>query len=257
MGRAACTEPASVGAGLGGGLAVRTRLGVGRGREEGRRWGPAASCTAVKKGFYAESRCETREEKKGKPKGKFEKAPGPGYTATSATVTLQTPGLPGSTVTCTGSTATGEVTGPKTGLERITFTGCEAAGEKCSSEGSDATPSGKAGVIVTNLLQVRLLGPVSGQVWTQLQSAEHEPFAMEFGCEGSLLRTIGSLAGIQAGNVNVSSHASTTTFASAAGEHALYSGLSENDGTGWAGPDPAGATFTASNNAASATEIKG
>ena len=36
-------------------------------------WG---HCVAAKKGFYSDSNCTTRDEKKGKPKGKFEWAPG-------------------------------------------------------------------------------------------------------------------------------------------------------------------------------------
>jgi len=216
--------------------------------------GPAATCVAQKKGEYTNSSCTTKSAKA--RKGTFEKEAGPGYTTTIGAVTLATPGLSGSKVVCAAGTAVGEVTGLKAGTERMTFTGCEASGKKCSSEGPDSTPSGKAGVIVTNLLDTSLIGPVNGAVWTQLDSAEHGPYALEFGCEGSLLRTMGALAGVQTGNVNVSSLASATTFASGEAEQGFDSELSEDGGTVWTGPDSTSAVLTATNTAAAATEIK-
>jgi hypothetical protein len=68
---------------------------------------------------------------------------------------------------------------------------------------------------------------------------------------------IGSIAGLQEGDVNVSSLTSTTTFAPGAGEQALYSELSEDAGAMWAGPDASTEATTASNTAVTATEIKG
>lgn len=216
--------------------------------------GPAPSCVAQKHGEYTDSSCTTKSMKA--RKGAFEKAPGPGYTSTTGTVTLTTTAL-GRTVVCAASAGAGDVTGLRTGVERVTFTGCESSGKKCTSEGPNATPSGKAGVIVTNLLHTRLLGPVSGkEVWTELASAEHEPYVYEFGCEGSRFRTAGSLAGVQTGDVNVSSLTSTTTFAIGQGEQALHFELSENAGASWVGPDPASEVAAASNTAASAIEIR-
>lgn len=215
--------------------------------------GPAAACLPHKKGNYTDSSCATKAAKA--KKGSYEKEPGPGFTSTTEAATLETTSL-GHAVTCTASTAAGEVTGTSTGVERITFTGCEMSGKKCSSEGADGTASGKAGVIVTNLLDTRLLGPVSGQVWTQLASAEHKPYLAEFGCEGKLFRTSGSIAGIQEGNIDTSSQLSTTTFALESGEQALYTALSENAGKSWVGPDPSNVVTVAEDTAASATEIK-
>jgi hypothetical protein len=215
--------------------------------------GPAASCLPHKKGNYTDAGCATKSAKA--KKGTYEKEPGPGFTATTEAVTLETTDL-GHAVTCTASTAAGEVTGTSTGVERITFTGCETSGKKCSSEGANGTPSGEPGVIVTNLLDTRLLGPVSGQVWTQLASAEHEPYVAEFGCEGKLFRTSGSIAGIQEGNIDTSSRVSTTTFAFESGEQALYTALSENAGKSWIGPDPANVVTVVEDTAASATEIR-
>ena len=219
-------------------------------------WKPGAppSCVAQKKGNYTEAACRTKSSKP--KKGSYEKAPGPAYTATSATVTLETPALAGGTLVCSASTAAGEFTTVTAGRERITLTGCEASGKRCSSEGVDGTSSGQPGVVTTNLLATTLLEPAPGEVWTELASAEHEPYVLELACEGALLRIAGSLAGVQAGDVNRSSRTSTTTFASAAGEQALYSELSEDGGSSWAGPDATTLTITTSNDAASVSEIK-
>jgi hypothetical protein len=215
--------------------------------------GPAATCLPQKKGNYTDSSCATKAAKA--KTGTYEKEPGPGFTSSTEAVTLETSSL-GNAVTCAASTGSGEVTGTSTGVERITFTGCETSGKKCSSEGADGSPSGKAGVIVSNLLDTRLLGPVSGQVWAQLVSAEHQPYVAAFGCEGELFRTSGSIAGIQEGNIDTSSHASTTTFAVESGEQALYTALSGDAGKSWVGPDPSNLVTVLDNTAASATEIR-
>ena len=65
-------------------------------------------CVAQKRGEYTDSGCTTKS--KTAKKGKFERLAGPGFTATTKTVTLETPGL-GSTVKCSASSASGEVTG--------------------------------------------------------------------------------------------------------------------------------------------------
>lgn len=111
-------------------------------------------------------------------------------------------------------------------------------------------------MIITDLLETRLFGGGVGQAWTKLVSLEHEPYLFEFGCEGPLFRAIGSLAGVQAGDVNVSSLTSTTTFAIGEGEQALYTELSETGGVSWVGPDASSEVTVASNTAASKTEIK-
>ena len=219
--------------------------------------GPAATCVAQKKGEYTDSSCTAKSVKA--RKGAYERTPGPVFTSTSGPVTLETAALGDSQVACAASTATGEVTGTSTGTERITFTGCEAAGKKCASEGPDGTPSGKAGTIVTNLLRTRLLGPVSGQVWTELASSEHEPYLAEYGCEGKLYRTSGSISGLQRGDVGVSSATSTTRFSIEEGreaEQALFTGLSETGGKSWLGPDSSTLTMLASNTAGTSVEIR-
>lgn len=216
--------------------------------------GPAPSCVSQKNGEYKDAACTVKSAKPGK--GKFEKAPGPGYTSTSGTVTLETPGLGGAKLVCASSTDAGEVTGLRAGVDRIVLSGCEMSGKKCTSEGTNGTPSGKAGVVDTNLLETTLLGPVSGQVWTELGSAEHQPYLAEFNCEGASFRTKGSVAGVQAGDVNVQSLTSTTTFSAEEGEQGLSTERSEDGGKTWSAPGSSILSTVATNMAASPTEIR-
>jgi hypothetical protein len=216
--------------------------------------GPAPVCFAHAKGEYTDASCTVKSAKP--HKGSFEKQAGPRFTSTSGPIALETPGLGGGKVTCAGSTAAGEITGVNTGVERITFTGCEMAGKKCMSEGADGTPSGTAGVIESNLLDTRLLGPVEGAVWTELLSGEHQPYLAEFACEGPRLRIKGSLSGVQAGNVGVPSATSTTEFAANVGEQALLTELSENGGKSWTGPDASSFVVELTNTSELSTEIK-
>jgi hypothetical protein len=215
--------------------------------------GPSPTCVAKKKGEYTSSSCTTKSSKA--HKGTYEKAPGPGYTSSTGAVKLEIPGLE-RTVVCTASTAAGEITGLSTGTDRITFSGCEAAGKKCTSEGPNSTPSGKAGVIVTNLLGTRLLGPVEENVWTEFSSAEHAPYSAEFGCEGTLYRTKGSLAGIQSENVDVSSLTNATYFAIEQGEQALAAETSETAGKSWSGPYATNFLTTVATTTPTKTEIR-
>lgn len=218
--------------------------------------GPTPSCIAQKKGEYTDTSCATKSAKP--KKGAYEKASA-GYTSTTGPVTLETAELNGSTVRCTAGTASGEITGLNAGTERLTFTGCESAGKKCTSEGADGTPSGSAGTIVTNLLRTRLLGPVAGKVWTDLASAEHEPYSSEFGCEGPLLRTIGSLAGVQTGDIDAPSLTSTTSFSVEEGkeaEQAVFTEVSEDKGSSWSGPESSTLVTRATNTSPSAVEIR-
>ncbi len=215
--------------------------------------GPASSaCVARKKGEYTESSCATKSEKP--KKGGFEKLAGPGFTSHTETVKLETPAL-AQTVTCAASSAKGEVTGLSSGVERITLTGCEAAGKKCTSEGSNSTPSGMAGAIDTNLLDTRLLGSPA-EVWTQLKSGEHQPYVAEFGCDGTLLRVSGALAGVQQGDIGTPSMMSTTTFAEGSGEQALSTAVSTDGGTSWSAAEASNVAVVATNTAASPTEIR-
>ncbi len=121
-------------------------------------------CYAMKKGKYSESGCKTLDEKKGKPKGSYERTacyPKSCGFAVAAPVTISsgastfytyTKPVPserkgitqtgvGAVVECTASTGTGEITQrytvPTIEHEFITFTGCksEPGHVECNSEG--------------------------------------------------------------------------------------------------------------------------
>ncbi len=214
--------------------------------------GPAPTCVEKKKGEYTNSTCTVKSGKRGK--GHFERAPGPGYALTTGSVTLQ---AGENILTCTSGSGSGDVTGVHTGSEQITLSGCESAGNPCTSEGPDGTASGTSGAIETNKLATRLLGPVETRLsWTQLSSSEHEPYVAEFACGSKRYRIKGTLAGLQGGDVGAMSTTSTTTFNSASGEQALSTEVSENGGSSWLGPDSSILTAVATSTAASSIEIK-
>jgi hypothetical protein len=170
-----------------------------------------------KKGLFSDAACTVKAEKKGKPSGSFELCSKTGqcaYTSVGGEATLSTPAFGKNNVTCKNNTDTGEITGNFTDTDRVTFTGCEFLGLPCQSAGPNSTPSGKAGVIVTNLLDSKLvgfpekytvinqkfepenIGPKEGEVWDKLVSSEREPYSSEFECGGIVfLRTQGSDAG--------------------------------------------------------------
>ncbi len=218
--------------------------------------GPAPSCVPVKKGFYADAGCTVRDERRGRPRGKFERAPGAGYTSTTGPVTLTTPGLGAGKVVCASGVGVGEITTTKAGRDQIMLTGCEALGKRCASEGPNSSPSTEPGVILTNLLATKLVGSAPGEISTQLMSSEHEPYLTEFNCEGSIYRVFGSVSGVQTGGVDTMSLMSTTSFAAGEGEQALYTEQSETGGASWVGPDASSLSAVATNMAASATEIR-
>jgi hypothetical protein len=211
--------------------------------------GPARDCEAVKKGEYTEAACLSKSTKKGK--GKFERLPCftdsggcAGFSSTSGLVELETQGH--GTVTCMAGAVAGEVTGVHTASERLALEGCEAAGKPCTSEGSDGTSSGRAGVVDSNLLASTLTGAEPNVALATLTSAQHEPYLWELVCEGVLYRTSGSMAGVL-GGANVSGTATTTTFSGTEGEQTLTTEVSEDGGASWSAPDPSTLTAAMSN----------
>lgn len=236
---------------------------VKHGKPDGRfEWypGPASSCHAVKKGEYTEAGCLTKAAKKNG--GKFERfscfsdqGGCAGYASTSGTVTLDTPRL-GSDIVCSAGAGTGEITGTKTGEDRLTLTGCESSGRKCASEGPNSTPSGKPGVIDTNLLDTDLLLTVVKPPLVELTSSQHEPYLFEVDCEGQLLRTSGLASGAQTGNVSEAVLTSTTTFAADEGQQSLATEVSEDGGLTWTQPQPTTLEAVLDNTTGVETEIQ-
>jgi len=204
-----------------------------------------STCVAKKKGKYTSGTC-TVLAKPGK--GKFEKVAGPKFTASTGEAVLTTPDLGSGAVKCKASTTAGELTGAQTDQERVTFTGCEFEGLPCESAGENSTPSGKSGVIITNLLDSKLIDhgekglsggePATGEVWDELISSEHTPYQAEFNCAGVVfLRSSGSISGVYtAGSVNKLSTTSELLFEKGEGEQDL--GTEALTESGWVGPFP-------------------
>ncbi|MGD0453207.1 MAG: hypothetical protein ABSB69_06380 [Solirubrobacteraceae bacterium] len=192
------------------------------------------ACVAQKKGEYTSSSC-TEKSKKAK-KGTFEKTTGRKFTDKTGGAKLATPGLGPSDVECVGSTSSGEITGPTTGTDSVSFTGCTFEGKKCESVDlfGSGTPSGTPGVIDTNKLDTKLvdhgekaggylkLEPALNEAWTEVISSQHEPYSSEFICGSEIiLRTHGSVSGVDTPVNAAPSTTSTTTFALGEGEQAL------------------------------------
>jgi len=130
-------------------------------------------------------------------------------------------GKSGSKITCTGGTATGEITGPRTSKNNVTtFTGCETGGLKCESGATE-------GVIVTKPLEAKLNGITSTLPGERLfsESEGRGGKLAEFSCAGGSIAVlvkgslIGSLAGAAGSNAETGKllATSTLTFAEAAG----------------------------------------
>jgi hypothetical protein len=106
-------------------------------------------------------------------------------------------GANGSKITCTGGTATGEVTGPTTTKKNVTtFTGCETQGFKCES----GVPEG---VIVTKSLQGSLGGLTATLPGMRLfdEGTGKGGKLAEFSCAGGAIAVIvrGSVIGSLSG----------------------------------------------------------
>jgi hypothetical protein len=185
---------------------------------------PVATCVAVKKGFYSNSECTSRDESKGKPKGKFEKECATNcadFTTKSGAVTLYnfTPenqseptklpqgatltGL-GGTVSCTGSSGAGEFLSGRFSSETITLTGCQSDGKACTTTGE------AAGSIKAELHGFLYLLPEGKGVGTHLAPAEE----IKFAC-GSVSDDIeySGVIGVVTGDIGTPSTSSVDTWA--------------------------------------------
>jgi hypothetical protein len=113
------------------------------------------------------------------------------FTAKSGATTLET--VKGAKITCTADTGGGEVSGPKTGTIKLTFTGCELVtlALPCNTVG---VPPGE---IITNTL-LMTLGYISiepkKEVGIDLSTATGAPL-MEFVCGALKVSVTGSVIG--------------------------------------------------------------
>jgi hypothetical protein len=215
---------------------------------------PVATCEAQKHGEYTNSICTVKSSKP--KKGKFEKTKGRKYTSSGGKAELSTPAFGPGKVICTANTDAGEITGAKTDVDRVTFTGCSFEGLECESAGPNSTPSGTKGVIITNLLDSRLVdnpetitflnaetntvetkGPAVGEVWEELVSSEHEPYSSEFNCGGVVfLRTKGQDTGVFTSGVNALTTTDKVAFEAGKGADGLLTEVLTE--AGWQGPAP-------------------
>lgn len=93
--------------------------------------------------------------------------------------------------TCTGTTDTGEITGPKTGTVVIRLTGCKALGDECTSSGA------KAGEIVSSTLDTTL-GYINAQkkeVGIDISAPPTGAPFTEFTCGPATITVTGSVIG--------------------------------------------------------------
>jgi hypothetical protein len=223
---------------------------------------PVTACVEQKDGNFTESKCETvaGKVKKGvftpDHKGKFELSAGRKYTSKGGAAALSTPAFGPGEVKCKANTDSGEITGPATDVDQVTFTGCEFEGLPCESAGPNSVPSHTAGVIITAELQSKLIdnpetltiinqkdepetvGPAAGHVWNDLFAVEKEGYSSEFNCGGVVfLRTKGQDAGeYTAGSLNHLSSTSETKFEAGVGAQGLLTEVLTE--AGWVGPAP-------------------
>lgn len=220
--------------------------------------GPAPTCVAAKKGEYTDPGCTTKSKRP--QKGKFEEQAGPGFSSNSGPVSLDLSGLGRGTLECQATAGSGQITAGRTASERLTLSGCKLAGKRCTSEGANSTPSATPGTINTNALKATLLGPVvireEGQAWNELESAEHQPYLAEFGCEGELFRIKGAAAGVQQGDVGMTSASGSTAYGAGEAFQTLISEASENGGSSWTGSASSTLTLALTSTFELATEIK-
>jgi hypothetical protein len=108
-------------------------------------------------------------------------------------------------VTCKSGKSEGEITGAKTSTVTVEFKTCTSEGKKCTSAGQ------KAGTIKTALLSATLGYTSSKAVGSDVEAVSHGASA-EFSCEGLEIVTVGSVIGVNSGNINTFSKEGTQTF---------------------------------------------
>jgi len=109
------------------------------------------------------------------------------------------------TVSCKSGKSVGEITGPKTSTVTVEFKTCTSEGKKCTSTGQ------KTGTIKTALLSATLGYIEPGVVGSDIEAVSKGASA-SFSCEGLEIVTVGSVIGVNTGNVNKFSKEGTQTF---------------------------------------------
>jgi hypothetical protein len=204
---------------------------------------------AKSSGEYNDKNCQ---ERNGSHTGKFNFVPGPGakpkFVGKGKTVVLSTPDI-GGKVTCDDVINIWIILAVAEASNNSTFTGCTTEGKKCSSAGESA------GTIKTNELTSELIfGSHSEVLVNVLSKAGPEGVLAEFSCEGLLVRTRGTVAGLQTGNVNAMSKKSKTTFSG--NEETLLVEVSVDGGLEYLGPFPSSLVDNETNKSEEKFEIK-
>jgi hypothetical protein len=132
-------------------------------------------------------------------------------------------------VTCKSGKSAGEITGPKTATITVEFKTCTSEGHKCTSPGQ------KAGVIKTKLLSATLgyINKEAKTVGSDVEAAD-KGVSAEFSCEVLEIVTVGSVIGVNSGNINKISKEGTQTFNVNAkgGQEVVFGEFPENPITG-------------------------
>ena len=144
-----------------------------------------------------DSGCTVLDEKKGKPKGKYEAGQST-FTGSGGSATLEAVGAAG--VECQGSTSTGTLRAPNEALLQITFTGCTSESAPCNSQGQTG------GEIVTEPLESYTYEE-SSSYFTVLAGSP----IMSFSCAHGRL----TLSGAAGGQLTAAPNTSITTSESA------------------------------------------
>ncbi len=171
-------------------------------------WYPSpVECFPKKDGYYSNATCTTGDEKKGMPKGKFEKG-SDRFTGTGGVARFEITTL--GTLECTTSESAGEMTGQKTGKETVTYKGCKLGSSECASAGVTA------GTIETDPLEVF--------IEEEKQEVDTEFFQdpiMTFTCADEEYTLKGGARGETTGDVDVMSSTSASVFSAGVGEQEL------------------------------------
>ena len=171
-------------------------------------WMPSpVACYPQKHGRYSDSGCTVLDEKKGKPKGKYEAGQST-FTGSGGSATLEAVGAAG--VECQGSTSTGTLRAPNEALLQITFTGCTSESGPCNSQGQTG------GEIVTEPLESYTYEE-SSSYFTVLAGSP----IMSFSCAHGRLTLSGAAGGQLTAAPNTSITTSESAFRGGLGEQEL------------------------------------
>lgn len=164
-------------------------------------------CYAQKHGRYSDTGCTSVNEKKGKPKGKYEAGQNT-FTASGGATTIDAVGL--ASVECQNSSSTGTLRAPNESLLQVTFKGCRGEGAECNSAGQID------GTIVTEPLESYTYEEASNYYMVLAGSP-----ITSFSCGHGWLTLSGGAGGQLTTPMNASTSTGEAAFGDALGTQAL------------------------------------